>query len=83
MPGQRGADKHAAKCARLPWALPAAVVHDLNKLAEEIRVADAQSAALAAALATATDMDQDATPDGGTNPTRGTSASSGLDRSGD
>eukprot|EP00974_Lingulodinium_polyedra_P050601 4867272-Lingulodinium_polyedra.AAC.1 len=32
MPGQRGADKHAAKCAKLPWALPAAVIHDLDEL---------------------------------------------------
>eukprot|EP00974_Lingulodinium_polyedra_P106164 10274872-Lingulodinium_polyedra.AAC.1 len=45
MPGQRGADKHAAKCAKLPWALPATVVRDLGKLAEEVRAADAQSAA--------------------------------------
>eukprot|EP00974_Lingulodinium_polyedra_P036017 3455543-Lingulodinium_polyedra.AAC.1 len=69
MPGQRGADKHAAKCARLPWALSAAVVHDLNKFAEGIRAASVQGAALAAALAATTGMDQDAAPGGGDNPT--------------
>eukprot|EP00974_Lingulodinium_polyedra_P072668 7031815-Lingulodinium_polyedra.AAC.1 len=35
MPGQRGADKHAAKCAKLPWALPVATLRDLDRLAED------------------------------------------------
>eukprot|EP00974_Lingulodinium_polyedra_P042401 4069400-Lingulodinium_polyedra.AAC.1 len=60
MPGQRGADKHAAKCAKLPWALPAATLRDLDKLAEDVRAAKEQEDALAAALATPVAMDQDA-----------------------
>eukprot|EP00974_Lingulodinium_polyedra_P111914 10827385-Lingulodinium_polyedra.AAC.1 len=68
MPGQRGADKHAAKCAKLPWALPAAVIHDLDKLAEDIRAANEREAALAAALAAAAGMDQDTESGGRSDP---------------
>eukprot|EP00974_Lingulodinium_polyedra_P080218 7771149-Lingulodinium_polyedra.AAC.1 len=82
MPGQRGADKHAAKCAKLPWALPAAIVHDLDKLAEDIRAAKEREDALAAALAAVVDMDQDTGSGDGSGPGGGHPASSGLDRSG-
>eukprot|EP00974_Lingulodinium_polyedra_P033309 3202876-Lingulodinium_polyedra.AAC.1 len=78
MPGQRGADKHATKCAKLPWPLSTTVVRDFDRLVESIRAADAQSAASAAAAG----ADQPMSPERSAGPAGSTSASSGLNRPG-
>eukprot|EP00974_Lingulodinium_polyedra_P042780 4106805-Lingulodinium_polyedra.AAC.1 len=48
MPGQRGADKHATKCAKLLWTLSSDVVKRLDEYADGVRESDTRAVVAAA-----------------------------------